>query len=416
MSPQYALGPVAAIQLENVSKVYPDGTRAVHALDLEISDGELVVFVGPSGCGKTSALRMVAGLEEISEGTIRIGDEVVNDLPPKDRDVAMIFQNYALYPHMTAFDNMAFALKLRSLRKGERERRVRDAARVLGLSDVLDKKPRTLSGGQRQRVAMGRAIVREPQAFLMDEPLSNLDAKLRVQMRAEIARIQRDLEVTTIYVTHDQSEAMTLGDRVAVMRRGELQQLDVPQTLYREPVNLFVAEFIGSPAMNLVEAALERSDGQTFVRFGSQMLHLPSDELDKRPELDRYVGKKLALGIRPEDFEDAALGDAPEGETISATTDIREDMGSEIYLHFLVDAPPVTTAEVQEAAEDTTAVEVARAEAARGGAPFVARIDRESRAREGQPVELHVSTQRLHFFDLESGRAIGRSGSPQQPE
>ena len=407
---------MAAIQLENVSKVYPDGTRAVHSLDLEISDGELVVFVGPSGCGKTSALRMVAGLEEISEGTIRIGDEVVNDLPPKDRDVAMIFQNYALYPHMTAFDNMAFALKLRSLRKGERERRVRDAARVLGLSDVLDKKPRTLSGGQRQRVAMGRAIVREPQAFLMDEPLSNLDAKLRVQMRAEIARIQRDLEVTTIYVTHDQSEAMTLGDRVAVMRRGELQQLDVPQTLYRDPVNLFVAEFIGSPAMNLVEAELARSDGQTSVRFGSEVLHLPSDELARRPELERYVGKKLALGIRPEDFEDAALADgAIAGETISATIDIREDMGSEIYLHFIVDAPPVTTAEVQEAAEDPTALEVATAEAARGGTPFVARIDRESSAREGQPVELQVSRQRLHFFDLESGRAIGRSGSSQQP-
>jgi multiple sugar transport system ATP-binding protein len=357
---------------------------------------------------------MVAGLEEISEGTIRIGDEVVNDLPPKDRDVAMIFQNYALYPHMSAFDNMAFALKLRNLRKSERERRVRDAAQVLGLTDVLSKKPRTLSGGQRQRVAMGRAIVREPQAFLMDEPLSNLDAKLRVQMRAEIARIQRSLEVTTIYVTHDQSEAMTLGDRVAVMRRGELQQLDVPQTLYREPVNLFVAEFIGSPAMNLVEAELTRETGQTSVRFGSQMLRLPPDAT--RPELDQYVGKKLALGIRPEDFEDARLaGGAPEGETISATADIREDMGSEIYLHFRVDAAPVTTAEVQEAAEDPTAIEVARAEAARGGTPFVARIDRESSAREGQPVELHVSTQRLHFFDLESGRAIGRSGTPQQP-
>ena len=405
---------MAAIQLENVSKVYPDGTRAVHSLDLEIADGELVVFVGPSGCGKTSALRMVAGLEEISEVTIRIGDEVVNDLPPKDRDVAMIFQNYALYPHMSAFDNMAFALKLRNLRKSERERRVRDAAQVLGLTDVLSKKPRTLSGGQRQRVAMGRAIVREPQAFLMDEPLSNLDAKLRVQMRAEIARIQRALEVTTIYVTHDQSEAMTLGDRVAVMRRGELQQLDVPQTLYREPVNLFVAEFIGSPAMNLVEAELARDNGQTSVRFGSQTLRLPADTT--RPELDSYVGKKLALGIRPEDFEDARLaGSQPEGETITATADIREDMGSEIYLHFRVDAPPVTTAEVQEAAEDPTAIEVARAEAARGGTPFVARIDRESSAREGQPVELHVSTQRLHFFDLESGRAIGRSGSPQQP-
>jgi multiple sugar transport system ATP-binding protein len=407
---------VAGIQLDNVSKVYPDGTRAVRSLDLEIADGEFVVFVGPSGCGKTSALRMVAGLEEISEGTIRIGDEIVNDLPPKDRDVAMIFQNYALYPHMTAFDNMAFGLKLRHLRKSERERRVRDAAEVLGLTDVLSKKPRTLSGGQRQRVAMGRAIVREPQAFLMDEPLSNLDAKLRVQMRAEIARIQRSLEVTTIYVTHDQSEAMTLGDRVAVMRRGELQQLDVPQVLYREPVNLFVAEFIGSPAMNLVEAELARGNGQTSVRFGSQMLRLPPDEVGKRPELDRYVGKTLALGIRPEDFEDASLaGGAPEGETIAATADIREDMGSEIYLHFAVDAQPVTTAEVQEAAEDPTALEVARAEAARGGTPFVARIDRESSAREGQPVELHVSTQRLHFFDLESGRAIGRSGIPQQP-
>ncbi|MDQ5822232.1 MAG: sn-glycerol-3-phosphate ABC transporter ATP-binding protein UgpC [Actinomycetota bacterium] len=406
---------MAAIQLENVSKVYPDGTRAVHELDLEIADGELVVFVGPSGCGKTSALRMVAGLEEITEGTIRIGDEVVNELPPKDRDVAMIFQNYALYPHMTAFDNMAFALKLRNLRRDERNRRVRDAARVLGLSDVLDKKPRTLSGGQRQRVAMGRAIVREPQAFLMDEPLSNLDAKLRVQMRAEIARIQRDLQVTTIYVTHDQSEAMTLGDRVAVMRRGELQQLDVPQALYREPVNLFVAEFIGSPAMNLVEAELARVDGTASVRFGSQTLRLPADELARRPGLDGYVGKTLALGIRPEDFEDARLEGGAEGETITATTDIREDMGSEIYLHFLVDAPPVTTAEVQEAAEDPTAVEVARADAERGRTPFVARIDRESSAREGEPVELHVSTQRLHFFDLETGRSIGHSGNPQQP-
>ena len=249
---------MARIALESVSKVYPDGTRAVHDLDLAIADGELVVFVGPSGCGKTSALRMIAGLEEISAGEIRVGDRVVNDLPPKDRDIAMIFQNYALYPHMSSYANMAFALKMRGLDKAEIDKRVRNAARVLGLDEVLEKKPRTLSGGQRQRVAMGRAIVREPQAFLMDEPLSNLDAKLRVQMRAEIARIQRDLNVTTIYVTHDQSEAMTLGDRVAVMRRGELQQLDAPQNLYRRPVNLFVAEFIGSPAMNLVALASER--------------------------------------------------------------------------------------------------------------------------------------------------------------
>jgi multiple sugar transport system ATP-binding protein len=249
----------------------------------------------------------------------------------------------------------------------------------------------------------------------MDEPLSNLDAKLRVQMRAEIARIQRSLEVTTIYVTHDQSEAMTLGDRVAVMRKGELQQLAGPQTLYREPVNLFVAEFIGSPAMNLVEAELVRSDGAVSVRFGSQTLRLPADEVAARPDLEAYLGKKLALGIRPEDFDDVRLDDRPaDGQTIAATADIREDMGSEIYLHFLVDAPPVATAEVREAAEDPTAAEIARAEAARGGTPFVARIDRESGAREGQPVELRVSTQHLHFFDLESGRAIQRASSSQQ--
>ena len=407
---------MAAIQLEGLTKVYGDGTRAVHELDLEVEDGEFVVFVGPSGCGKTSALRMIAGLEDISGGTVRVGGDVVNDLPPRARDIAMIFQNYALYPHMNVYDNMGFGLKMRGLDKAEIRRRVEAAARVLGLSEVLTKRPRHLSGGQRQRVAMGRAIVREPQAFLMDEPLSNLDAKLRVQMRAEIARIQRDLQVTTIYVTHDQSEAMTLGDRVCVMRSGLLQQVDRPQVLYDRPANLFVAGFMGSPAMNLVEAELAHSNGQTSVRFGSQMLRLPADELGKRPELDRYVGKKLALGIRPEDFEDARVaGGAPEGETIAATADIREDMGSEIYLHFLVDAPPVTTAEVQDASEDVTSIEVTRAEAARGGTPFVARIDRESSAREGQQVELHVSTQRLHFFDLETGRAIGGSESPQQP-
>jgi multiple sugar transport system ATP-binding protein len=398
---------VAAIELENVSKVYPDGTQAVRALDLEIGDGELVVFVGPSGCGKTSALRMIAGLEDVTEGVIRIGDEVVNDLPPKDRDIAMIFQNYALYPHMSAFDNMAFALKLRHLQKDERGRRVNGAARVLGLADVLRKKPRTLSGGQRQRVAMGRAIVREPQAFLMDEPLSNLDAKLRVQMRAEIARIQRDLNVTTIYVTHDQSEAMTLGDRVAVMRKGELQQLDVPPTLYAEPVNLFVAEFIGSPAMNLVEAPLSRANGAAYVEFGESRLRLDDAAFAARPALAGYVDRKVALGIRPEDFEDAAVaGEAPEGRTIEAVTDIREDMGSEIFLHFAVDAPPVTTEDVQDAVEETAAVAATREAAARRGSPFVARISRESSAREGEPVRLVVGTQRLHFFDLETGRAI----------
>src|SRR5207249_4117169 len=283
--------------LDNLTKVYSDGTRAVSGLDLAIEDGEFVVFVGPSGCGKTTALRMIAGLEQITEGTVRIGAEVVNTLPPKDRDVAMVFQNYALYPHMSAYDNMAFALKMRGVDKPEIERRVQNAARVLGLSEVLKKKPRTLSGGQRQRVAMGRAIVREPQAFLMDEPLSNLDAKLRVEMRAEIARIQRDLGVTTIYVTHDQVEAMTLGDKVAVMRDGVLQQYDVPQMLYDRPVNLFVAEFIGSPAMNVVGTDLERDNGRLFARFGQHRLRLDDELLAARPALTQFEDKPLILGI-----------------------------------------------------------------------------------------------------------------------
>ncbi|MDQ4029755.1 MAG: sn-glycerol-3-phosphate ABC transporter ATP-binding protein UgpC [Actinomycetota bacterium] len=390
---------MAEITLERVTKVYPDGTRAVSELDLEIADGEFVVFVGPSGCGKTSALRMIAGLEEITEGTITIGGDVVNDLPPKDRDVAMIFQNYALYPHMSAFDNMAFGLKLRDIPKRERVRRVEDAARVLGLADVLRKRPRTLSGGQRQRVAMGRAIVREPQAFLMDEPLSNLDAKLRVQMRAEIARLQRDLNVTTIYVTHDQSEAMTLGDRVAVMRRGELQQLAAPQTLYGEPVNLFVAEFIGSPAMNLVEATVENGE----VSFGPQRLRIDRG----RPGLARYQGKRIALGMRPEDLEDAEIagGGPAEGASFEAEIDIREDMGSEVFLHFALDAKPVVTEDVREAAE-AEAVEAAEAQAEARGHQFVARVARESRVREGHQARLVVRTDRLHFFDLETGAAI----------
>ena len=388
---------MAQIALESVSKVYPDGTRAVHDLNLDIADGELAVFVGPSGCGKTSALRMIAGLEEITGGEIRVGDQVVNDLPPKDRDIAMIFQNYALYPHMSSYTNMAFALKMRGLDKAEIDRRVRNAARVLGLAEVLAKKPRTLSGGQRQRVAMGRAIVREPQAFLMDEPLSNLDAKLRVQMRAEIARIQRDLAVTTIYVTHDQSEAMTLGDRVAVMRKGELQQLDTPQNLYRKPVNLFVAEFIGSPAMNLVEA--EIAGGQ--ARFGSYAL-----PLDGRSGLGSYEGRKVALGVRPEDLEDAALTDAPAGSRLPVTVDLREDMGAEIFLHFSIGAPHVATEDVKEAFEAEEAVAALEQQAARAGTPFVARVGRESAAREGDRIEVAVDTRMLHFFDLETGAAI----------
>src|SRR5947208_3906885 len=305
---------MAEITLEKLTKVYGDGTRAVSELDLEIGDGEFVVLVGPSGCGKTTALRMVAGLEPISEGVVRIGGQVVNDLPPKNRDIAMVFQNYALYPHMSAYKNMAFGLKLRKLDRQDIDRRVREAARVLGLEDVLRKRPRTLSGGQRQRVAMGRAIVREPQAFLMDEPLSNLDAKLRVEMRAEIARIQRSLGVTTIYVTHDQVEAMTLGDQVAVMRDGVLQQYDVPQKLYDHPVNLFVAEFIGSPAMNLVGADLERENGSLFARFGEHRLRIEDELLSRRPALKGFGDKPLILGIRPEDLEDAALAGEPQPE------------------------------------------------------------------------------------------------------
>jgi multiple sugar transport system ATP-binding protein len=401
---------VAEIQLENLTKVYGDGTKAVSAMDLEVSDGEFVVFVGPSGCGKTTALRMIAGLEPITDGTVRIGGEVVNDLPPKDRDVAMVFQNYALYPHMSAYDNMGFALKMRGIGKDEIARRVRDAAAVLGLSDSLKKKPRTLSGGQRQRVAMGRAIVREPQAFLMDEPLSNLDAKLRVEMRAEIARIQRDLAVTTVYVTHDQTEAMTMGDRVAVMRKGLLQQVAGPQELYDRPVNLFVAEFIGSPAMNLVEADVARENGALVARFGEHQLQLSEQLLGRRPALAGYEGRRMILGVRPEDIDDAGLvEDVPPGSTLSAVTDIREDMGSEVYLHFSVHGPPVTLKQVEEVV-GAEALEATEERARRVGIPFVARVDRDSRAREGEPIELAVDLNRIHVFDVETGLGIYDGG------
>jgi multiple sugar transport system ATP-binding protein len=397
---------VAEITLEKLTKVYPDGTNAVRQLDLGIGDGELVVLVGPSGCGKTTALRMVAGLEPITDGVVRIGDRVVNNLPPKNRDIAMIFQNYALYPHMTAYKNMAFGLKLRKLEQKEIDRRVRDAARVLGLEDVLRKRPRTLSGGQRQRVAMGRAIVREPQAFLMDEPLSNLDAKLRVEMRAEIARIQRDLAVTTIYVTHDQVEAMTLGDKVAVMRDGVLQQFDVPQALYDRPVNLFVAEFIGSPAMNLVGADLEHDDGSVYARFGAHRLRLDDEVLSSRPALKRFEGKPLILGIRPEDLEDAALtGEAPPERRLSAQIDIREDMGSEVFVHFGSGGKPVRGEDVA-AAIGEDAIEATEHQTKGEGSVFVARVGRESRAREGEQLNLVVTTNRLHFFDPETGLGI----------
>jgi multiple sugar transport system ATP-binding protein len=393
---------VATIELEALTKVYGDGTRAVHELDLEIDDGEFVVFVGPSGCGKTSALRMIAGLEDISGGTVRVGGEVVNDLPPKARDIAMIFQNYALYPHMNVAENMGFGLKMRGVDRAEVRRRVESAARVLGLSEVLGKRPRHLSGGQRQRVAMGRAIVREPQAFLMDEPLSNLDAKLRVQMRAEIARIQRDLQVTTIYVTHDQSEAMTLGDRVCVLRGGLLQQVERPQVLYDTPANLFVAGFIGSPAMNLVEAELAEREGRLSVTFGPHTLAIPPEIAAARPALAEYAGRRVALGIRPEDLEDA---EAAEGSRLDVTVDIKEDMGAEVYLHFAVDAPPVTAEELREIVGDE-ALAAADEQTHHHGSPFIARVARGTSAREREAVRLAVDTRRLHFFDLETGAGI----------
>jgi len=386
---------MAEITLDRLTKVYGDGTRAVADLDLEIADGEFVVLVGPSGCGKTSALRMVAGLEPISNGRVLIGGEVVNKLPPKDRDVAMIFQNYALYPHMSAFDNMAFGLKLRGMKRERRSDRVRGTAKTLGLAEVLPKKPRTLSGGQRQRVAMGRAIVREPRAFLMDEPLSNLDAKLRVEMRAEIARLQRELGVTTIYVTHDQVEAMTLGDRVAIMRDGVLQQVAGPQDLYDRPRNLFVAEFIGSPAMNLVGADLARSDGGFVAKFGQTALPVGERVLSSRPGLPGFEGRRLILGVRPEDIEDATFG---KGEPLSAVVDVREDMGSEVFVHFDPGAQMIAGEDVK-AAVGEDAAEV------KGGA-WAARLDRDTAAAEKERVELVVDTNRLHFFDPETGDAI----------
>ena len=395
---------MAGVAFEGVTKIFGDGTRAVDELDLHIVDGEFMVLVGPSGCGKTTALRMVAGLEEMSSGVIRIGERVVNDLSPKSRDIAMVFQSYALYPHLTVYDNIAFALKIRRLPKAEIQRRVEEAARILDLQPHLNRKPRALSGGQRQRVAMGRAIVRQPQAFLMDEPLSNLDAKLRVEMRAEIARLQRELGVTTIYVTHDQVEAMTLGDRVAIMRDGVLQQVEAPQRLYDRPRNLFVAEFIGSPAMNLMGVDLERANSGFVARFaGSEhLLDVGDRVLEARPALKHFEGKRIILGVRPEDIEDAELaGGAPDGRRLTTTVDIREDMGSEVFAHFGVGGKAVRGEDVK-AAVGQEAAEVADVQ----GNVWVGRLDRDTNAREGRKVDLLVDTNRLHFFDPATGDAI----------
>jgi multiple sugar transport system ATP-binding protein len=403
---------VAEVEFSDVAKVFPDGTRAVTDFSLETKDGEFMVLVGPSGCGKTTALRMVAGLEDISEGEIKIGDRVVNEVPSRDRDIAMVFQSYALYPHLSVYDNIAFSLRLRKEKKSEIDRRVKDAARVLDLEPFLDRRPRALSGGQRQRVAMGRAIVRQPKAFLMDEPLSNLDAKLRVQMRAEISKLQRNLGVTTIYVTHDQVEAMTMGDRVAVMRRGQLQQVAPPQELYDRPLNLFVGGFIGSPAMNLLEGTLERADGGLAAVVGSQRIRLEDESLSARPALKDYEGKQVVVGIRPEQLEDAAIaGDIPEDRRIRGEVELREALGAELMVHLRVDASPAVTEEVKELAEDAgaSAEELARGEQRQS--VIVGRFGPDSKVREGETADVAVDTRALHFFDTETGTAIYEEGA-----
>jgi len=394
---------VSRIALEGVTKRFADGTVAVRSLTLDVADGELMVLVGPSGCGKTTVLRMVAGLEEVTDGTISIDDQVVNDLDPRHRDIAMVFQSYALYPHLSVYDNMAFSLKYRGTPKAEIKQRVADAARILELEPYLQRKPRQLSGGQRQRVAMGRAIVRQPRAFLMDEPLSNLDAKLRVQMRAEILKIQQSLEVTTIYVTHDQTEAMTLGDRVAVVHQGDLQQVGTPRELYRDPANRFVAGFIGSPAMNLIRARLVRTtDGSPHeVTFGPHRLALPTQVFDERPHLATYLDRDVVMGIRPEDLEDASLVGSPDpAATIELTVVLCEDLGSEVDVHLsgglvrdLSDAPDESRIDA-EVPEESLADTV------------VARVNRHTRLREGDVAKVFFDLSELHFFDPESGEGI----------
>ena len=381
---------MGSIALKEIDKVYDNGFHAVHKLSLDVADGEFLVLVGPSGCGKSTALRMIAGLETISSGELRIGGKVVNDLEPKDRDVAMVFQSYALYPHLTVRNNIAFALKLQKMPKAEINERVENAARILELTENLDRRPGQLSGGQRQRVAMGRAIVRQPQAFLMDEPLSNLDAKLRVQMRAEVSKIQHSLNVTTVYVTHDQIEAMTMGDRVAVLSRGVLQQVDTPQNLYDHPNNVFVGAFIGSPQMNLLEATVARSDGDTTLRMGSSTLTVPASVLAARPSLAGYDGRRVVVGIRPEHLSTAADG-AP--DTIRGVIDVREGLGSEVILHMTTDAVGVDTAEAENStdASDRT---------------VVARVEPHTTAQVGERAVLGVDTSQLHLFDVESGLAL----------
>ncbi|MFJ4058803.1 ABC transporter ATP-binding protein [Streptomyces albogriseolus] len=392
---------MAEIVLEGVTKRYPDGSLAVRDVDLDIADGEFVILVGPSGCGKSTTLNMIAGLEDITEGTLRIGGQVVNDLAPKERDVAMVFQSYALYPHMSVRQNMGFPLRLAKVDKATVDRKVEEAARVLDLVEFLDRKPANLSGGQRQRVAMGRAIVRDPKAFLMDEPLSNLDAKLRVQMRTQISRIQRRLGTTTVYVTHDQTEAMTLGDRVVVMRQGVVQQVGTPAELYDMPRNLFVAGFIGSPAMNFVQASL------TPDTLRTPLGDLPLDDRMRRELERRDAPREVIVGLRPEAFEDASLARDTGGPAVTVTVDVLESLGSDAYVHFTAEGGPVSTAELEELASDSGLADTG----AGGDQQIVARLDAATFAREGQPIELRVDLGKAHVFDPSTGTNLTHPGS-----
>ena len=399
---------MSSITFESVGKVYPGGTRAITDVSLDVDDGEFVVLVGPSGCGKSTLLRMVAGLEEVTEGTLRIGEKVVNDVSPKDRDIAMVFQNYALYPHMSVFANMAFGLKMRRMPRDEIRRRVDEAAGILEISELMDRKPKSLSGGQRQRVAMGRAIVREPVAFLMDEPLSNLDAKLRVQMRSELGLLHNRLKTTTLYVTHDQVEAMTMGDRVAVLRKaGEqqtnLQQVDTPRVLYDHPANLFVAGFIGSPSMNFVYGIITSNAAGGSLSFADEQVPLDGAVLSNHPRLESYSGTQLVVGIRPEAFEIASAVSGSDGmATISVGADLVEQLGSEAYVHFTKPAPPVITPDIRELLED----EGSDVSSLGDSTKFVARVNPDFAPRGGEGIQLVVDLSKLHFFDSDTGMAI----------
>jgi multiple sugar transport system ATP-binding protein len=399
---------MASVVYDSITKRYPDGTLAVNGLDLEVRDGEFMVLVGPSGCGKTTALRMCAGLEEVTEGELRIDDQVINDVDPQRRDIAMVFQNYALYPHMTVFDNIAFPLASQRMPKAEIKERVTTAATKLGLRDQLKRKPRNLSGGQRQRVAMGRAIVRQPKVFLMDEPLSNLDAKLRVQMRAEISRIQHELGTTTIYVTHDQVEAMTMGDRIAVMRKGVLQQVGSPQELYDHPRNLFVATFVGSPAMNLMQGTIEEpAPGRLEVRLGETQLVLPDAVTAARPGLRDYRGRPLCVGIRPEHLIDGAVGNGGLPK-VSANVRLVETLGAHKLVHLDLAVPPVVTDAVLEVAGDVdeALVQDLEYEKELGETIAIASFDATSKPQVGERLAIGVSLEHVHFFDLDTGVSI----------